>query len=191
MNIAYGVLLLIIGGLTLWLLTESKIKWYVRTGCITAFCLFTFIFWNTVHGFLGWPARDSDLPDKVKIHWVVVKEPDKLTGDVGSIFILAEPFSKPKGNAIVRFFGYKKQPREPRQYGLPYNRKLHEQLAKNVIPKLKKGQPVFGKLTKGDKSGKKGSGSDPSQKSGGSESQQQGFEFHELRPSDFLEKPTD
>ena len=89
-------------------------------------------------------------------------------------------------------FGYHPN-NEPRQYKLPYSREMHEKLAAGTIPKLKKGQPVFGKFTKPTgKKGKKGSGDKKSDTDGGgSESQEQDWEFHELRPSDFLQKPTD
>ena len=57
--------------------------------------------------------------------------------------------------------------------------------------KLKAGQPVVGKLKKqkGNRAGKKGSGEKEGKKGGGSESQNQEWHFHELRPSDFLRKP--
>lgn len=190
MNITYGVLLLIIGGLTLWLLTESKIRWYIKTGCITVFCIFTLLFWNTVHDFLGWPAQSNAIPEKVKIHWIIIQEPDKITETPGAIYMLAEAPQRLEPNRLLRIFGYSNR-KEPRQYGLPYDRKLHEQLAKNVIPRLKKGHPVFGKLTEIKGDGKKKGNGKTNEKGGGSESQEQRFEFHELRPSDFLRKPTD
>ena len=192
MNIAYAILLLIFGGLTLWLLTESKLKWYVKTLCITTFCIFTIVFWSSVHTFLGWPARDVDMPEKVRVHWVVIKEPDKLRELPGGIFFLVEAANPHDGNFLYKLFGYHSSSREPRQYGLPYSRQMHERLAASIIPKLKKGQPVFGKLTKlAGKGGPKAGDQKGKNKGGGSESQEQDWEFHELRPSDFLRKPTD
>ena len=161
MNITYALLLLIFGGLSLWFLTESKIKWYIKTLCISTFCVFTIIFWSSIHTFLGWPARDADMPEKVRVHWVVIKEPDKLKELPGGIFFLVEG-PNPHPNQLF------------------YN-------------PVKKGQPVFGKFEKPTgKKGKKGNGKEKSDKQGdGSESQEQDWEFHELRPSDFLHKPTD
>ena len=59
------------------------------------------------------------------------------------------------------------------------------------MDKLKKGQPVVGKLTKEKDGGKglKGKSKNQNKKGGGSESQEQDWEFHELRPSDIHEKP--
>lgn len=188
MNIALPVLLLVFGGLTFWLLTESSIRWYLKSACITAFCIFTVLFWTTIHTFLGWPADEDDIPEKVLIHWVVIKEPDKLAGFEGEIFFLLES----AGDKDESFFGYKSSGREPRLFGVPYTRELHEEIEKNLKPKLKKGQPVVGKLReKKGGEGKKGIGKEgeKGKKGGGSESQEQGWEFHELLPSDLQGKP--
>ena len=190
MNIALPILLLVFGGLPFWILNESKLKWYLKTACITTFCLFTIIFWTSIHTFLGWPADEEDVPNKILIHWVIVKEPNKFEEfDVG-IFILLETMEKPKANRVARFFGYGKNKMEPRLFGLKYSRELHEQLEK-VKGRLKQGQPVAGKLTKEGKNGKgkKGQGKQGDKKGGGSESQEQDWQFPELRPSDIHQKP--
>ena len=190
MNIALPILLLVFGGLSFWVLNESRLKWYFKTACITAFCVFTIVFWSSIHTFLGWPALEDDMPDKILIHWVIIKEPNKLTRYDGRIFILLQSVDGPKSSALARFFGYRKEKVEPRLYGLKYNRGLHEKLEKEVKPRLKSGQPVAGRLTKKDKQGigKKGTGK-TNEKGGGSESQEQDWEFHELLPSDIHSKP--
>lgn len=190
MNIALPILLLVFGGLTFWILNESKLKWYLKTACITTFCLFTIIFWTSIHTFLGWPADEEDMPNKILIHWVIVKEPNKFEEFDGGIFILLETMEKPKANRVARFFGYGKNKMEPRLFELKYSRELHEQLEK-VKGRLKQGQPVAGKLTKEGENGKgkKGQGKQGDKKGGGSESQEQDWQFHELRPSDIHQKP--
>ena len=190
MNIALPILLLLFGGLSFWVLNESKLKWYLKTACITTFCLFTIIFWTSIHTFLGWPADEEDMPNKILIHWVIVKEPNKFEEFDGGIFILLETMEKPKANRVARFFGYGKNKMEPRLFGLKYSRELHEQLEK-VKGRLKQGQPVAGKLTKEGENGKgkKGQGKQGDKKGGGSESQEQDWQFHELRPSDIHQKP--
>ena len=190
MNIALPILLLVFGGLTFWILNESKLKWYLKTACITTFCLFTIIFWTSIHTFLGWPADEEDMPNKILIHWVIVKEPNKFEEFDGGIFILLETMEELKANRVARFFGYGKNKMEPRLFGLKYSRQLHEQLEK-VKGRLKQGQPVAGKLTKEGENGKgkKGQGKQGDKKGGGSESQEQDWQFHELRPSDIHQKP--
>jgi len=183
MNVALPILLLVFGGLTLWLLTESTIRWYFKASCIVAFCTFTVIFWTTIYTFLGWPAHEDDVPEIVLIHWVIIKEPDKLSGSEGSIYFLLES----AGGKKKSFFGYSSSGSEPRLFGLPYSRELHEQIAKQMMGKLRRGQPVMGKLKKGEggigTKGKRKGG-----EGGGSESQGQNWEFHELLPSEMHRK---
>ena len=187
MNIALPLLLLAFGGLTFWVLTESSLKWYIKTACISVFCIFTIIFWTTIHTFLGWPAEQGDMPEKILVHWVIIKEPNKLAGLEGGIFVLAESAEEIKASKVSKFFGYNKGKIEPRLYELEYSRKLHEQLQK-IKSKLGNGQPVFGKITK---DGKSGTGEEGEQKKDGdgSESQDQDWEFHELLPSEIHNKP--
>ena len=192
MNIALPILLLVFGGLTFWILTESKLKWYFKTACISVFCVFTVIFWSSIHSFLGWPALENDMPEKVLIHWVIIKEPNKHTRFDGRIYILLETAGEPKSNFLARFFGYQKERIEPRLHGLKYSRGLHEQLQKGVMPKLKGGTPVVGMFSKkkGEGPDKTGDGDTSRGKGGGSESQEQEWRFHLLLPSDFLRKPS-
>ena len=190
MNIALPILLLVFGGLTFWVLIESSLKWYLKTACISTFCLFTIVFWSAIHSFLGWPALEDDVPEKVLIHWVIIKEPNKFTKFNGRIYILLETVGEPDSNLFARFFGYQKEKVEPRLHGLKYDRSLHEKLEKEIMPRLRKGQPVVGRLSK-EKigQGRKGKEGISSGKGGGSESQEQEWHFHELLPSEIHRKP--
>ena len=193
MTIALPILLLIFGGLTFWVLNESRLKWYFKAVCITTFCIFTVVFWSSIHTFLGWPALEKDVPDKVLLHWAIIKEPNKITESKGRIYLLIESGKYSAPDPLAKFFGYKKENVEPRLYGIKYNRELHERLEKQNMPKLKQGQPVLGKLTKKGEEGKgKIAGKDKGKKQDGegSESQMQDWQFHELRPSDIQGKPT-
>jgi hypothetical protein len=191
MSIALPILLLVFGGLTFWLLTESSVKWYFKSACIATFCIFTIVFWSTIHSYLGWPALKSDMPDKVLIHWVIVKEPNKAMKSKGSIYFLVESAEKKK-DSWLNVFTYNSSDPEPRLFALPYSRGLHEQIEKQMRQKLQRGQPVLGSLSETKKSGKGKAGTnerEDDKRGGGSESQEQDWEFHKLRPSDFLRKP--
>ena len=92
---------------------------------------------------------------------------------------------------VLKFFGYKQDGIEPRLHEMDYTRELHEQLQK-LQDKLSNGQPVLGTLQpKEGAKGKKGDDEEGDEEGDGSESQKTQWEFHELRPSDFLSKPTD
>ena len=88
MNIALPILLLVFGALSFWILAESSVKWYIKTACISVFCLFTVVFWTTIHTFLGWPANEDDMPEKILVHWILIKEPNKVREFNGAIFIM-------------------------------------------------------------------------------------------------------
>ena len=67
---------------------------------------------------------------------------------------------------------------------------------KEIMPSLKSGRPVMGRLTKGKPKRPPSLSFNPNERAGtgegdGSESQEQEWEFHLLRPSDFLTKPND
>jgi len=197
MNLAFPILMLVFGGLTFWLLTESKVRWYFKVSCISAFCLFTVIFWLTSHSFLGWPALERELPQMVNIHAVIIKEPNKSMDFPGKIYLWLETSEKPQLNPFLKFFGYKGVSiPQPRAFEMRYNRKLHEQLEREVIPKIRQGQIARGKLVKGTASangqnGKAGKskGNDKNAGKGGSESKEQEWVFHELRPGEIHRKP--
>lgn len=191
MNVALPLLLLTFGGLTLWLLTESQLKWYFKTACIGTFCIFTIVFWSTIDSFLGWPASENDMPEKVLVHWIVIKEPNKYTQSDGAIYVLLESAEEVQMSAVAKIFGYNKDKIEPRLYQLTYSRNLHEHLQKGLIEQLKKGQPVVGKLTKGQSMERAlRLGKDKSKSKGdGSESHEQEWHFHELLPSEIHSKP--
>tara|TARA_R100000808_G_C2152529_1_gene162021 strand:+ start:4774 stop:5346 length:573 start_codon:yes stop_codon:yes gene_type:complete len=190
MNITLPILLLVFGGLTFWILNESKLKWYIRTALIASFCSFTILFYTLIHTFLGWAADQDDIPEKIAIHWVIIKEPNKILEFEGKIYVLIES-AEDNSSPVLKFFGYKQDGIEPRLHEMDYTRELHEQLQK-LQDRLSRGQPVLGTLQpKEGNKGKKGDGEEGNEEGDGSESQKTQWEFHELRPSDFLNKPTD
>lgn len=197
MNIAFCLLILIFGGLTLWLLSESLIRWFLKIAYILVFCVFVVIFWSASHTFLGWPAREADLPEVVNIHWVIIKEPSELLNEKGKIYFLLEAKEGSRISSFLRFFAYGKTAMEPRLYESSYNRKLHEQIEKEMMPQLRQGQLVRGRFEKNPGNGKgKDSGKEKGKGEGGregkgsrDESQRQEIIFHELRPSEVQGKP--
>jgi uncharacterized membrane protein YgcG len=197
---ALALLLLTSGALAFWLLVESKLSWIFKIISISLFCVGTIVFYLSLSSFLGWAAMDKDLPEKVSIHWVVVKEPSKIVVDKGRIYLLVESFRTKYESKLLNMFGYKARKDEPRLFSIPYSRQLHESLEKDVIPRLKDGQTVDGKFTKGDGSGSgkggkgKGNGKggkgkgEGDGKGGGSESQEQEYHFYNLTPGEIQKK---
>jgi len=190
MNVAFPILFLVLGGLSFWLLVESKLKWWIKVVLISTFCLFTVGFWMSMHSFLGWSADGKYIPEKVSVHWAIVKEPNKLSGYEGRIFLLLESSQEsPEKFPLLKMFGYKKESIEPRLYTIPYSRQLHEQIQKELMPKLKNGQRPKGRFSQQatSKAGRGDKGK--SEKTHGGESQQAEWRFHDLLPSEIHRKP--
>ena len=187
MNIALPILLLVVGSLTFWILSESTLKWYIKTTLIALFCAFTIFFYSTIHSFLGWAANQDDIPDKIAVHWIIIKEPNKFLSFDGKIYILIES-AEQNQSKLLKLFGYKQSKIEPRLHEMKYSRKLHEELEK-IRSKLKNGRPVIGKLTKEGDAGNSKKGTGKNKKGEGSESQEQEWHFHELLPSEIHRKP--
>jgi len=130
------------------------------------------------------------MPEKSIIHWIVIKEPNKIIESKGGIYVLAESVYKPD-KSFIKIFNYKVEDMKPRLFEFPYSRKLHEQLQKEVMNKLRKGQPVHGRFTEKEKGAKgpRGKSGKKDRDGDGSESQSQDWEFHELPPSEIHRKP--
>lgn len=190
MSITIPLLLLIFGVLTFWLLMDSKINWTLKIASVSLFCIFTVVFYSSISTFLGWSALKEDIPEKMIIRAVVVKEPSFSLNVKGRIYFLLDVNKTKYKNKLLNMFGYESEKSEPRLFSVPYSRSLHEELQKEVIPRLKDGQVVAGTLKKGKGdgkgNGKSGKGKDG--KGSGSESQDQEYHFYNLKPSDIQRK---
>ncbi len=105
--------------------------------------------WSSITNLKGW-AAESQLPEKYKIHWIIVEEPGKMTGGGGGIFIIVSDMKKSNSKEINIYV--KDNTKEPRLYKIPYSREMHKE-SKEIIKGLKKGKRYYG--TSGEK-GKKG-----------------------------------
>lgn len=208
MVLSFSVLFLVLGGLVLWGLVDSKVSWIFKILTTVLFCGTTFLLCATIATFLGWSALERDIPETVSIHHVIIKEPSKINNDKGRIYILVESGRNQYDRLFLRMFSYENKANEPRLFSVPYTRGLHEKMQKDVIPRLKNGGVVTGKFKKGkggdgtgdgdgdgDGKGGKGKGGKGNGKGkggdgngGGSESQEQEYHFYELVPSDIAPK---
>lgn len=200
MSISLSILLLCLFSLSFWVLASSNVKWQLKVLLIVGFSFFTVAFYNSTISFLGWGAPPRALPEILSIRSVVVKEPNRVNNERGGIWFLIEQPTVKYNETTLNVFGFNVKDSEPRLFGLPYSRKLHEQLTngeeRSVIARTQRGQMIRGTLTKGfsDEQGQRGSKGFPGQrgeksgKGSGSESQSQEWMFYDLKPSYFQEK---
>jgi hypothetical protein len=180
MNIALPIGFLILATILLWFLIYTKGKWGIKVALIMLGGFYSLVVFDSLGTYAGW-ATSETLPDEFRVHWIVINEPNKKTGDKGNIYVWIGG-----AKASLSVFGYKSAQAEPRSYSLPYSLEMHKKAA-GALALLRKGKAVFGKKGKGkggfggeEDDGKEG---DPRNKGPRNFSRGQEFEFHELLPT--------
>ena len=72
-SIAFIILIVVM----LWFVIGGKGKWWMKVPVIGFGLYISITMWFAMNGLLGWPTP-SELPDKFRLHWVVIEEPDKM-----------------------------------------------------------------------------------------------------------------
>jgi len=188
-----------IASLVLWFIIGSKGYWALKAIVIFLTLYLCVSVGMSIPNFAGWPSSDP-LPEKFLVHWIVIKEPDKVTKDDGHIYIwstnLSGEIKKEDGGWQQYLLSFGVQDlTEPRAYRMPYTREAHER-SNGALTKLKNGELVMGRNNgkKGNSKGKgkgkgngKGDGKGKEQgdgkgggKGGGSFSRSDDISFHDL-----------
>lgn len=166
---------LILAIIFLWFFIYTKGKWAIKVALILLGGFYSLVVFDSLGTYAGW-ATPEELPDEFQVHWIVVNEPNKKTGDKGSIYIWIGG-AKSSENVL----GYKSSVNEPRSYKIPYSLEAHKK-AEAALTSLRKGKTVIGKKGKGGKGRNDGDGEDKEGNTNSFSSGQE-FEFHELLPS--------
>ena len=191
-------------GLILWFIIGARGHWGIKAVIILLTLHVCLSVGNSIPNFAGWPSNDK-LPAKFLVHWLVIDEPDKKSGDDGHIYIWATTLSQQEKEVegwrqYLLSFGVQDFT-EPRAYRTPYTREGHER-GEGALTKIKNGEPVMGRNNgkggekgKGDKDGKgKGKGKGPGKdgkgggKGSGSFSNSDDISFHNLPDTILPEK---
>ncbi len=108
----------------------SKWSWQLKSVTIIITSAFYIISYFSFPPLLGWPTSQK-LPAHFRLLSTKVHQPDKLTGEEGSVFL----WLKEVENITTRVL--------PRAYVLPYSSLLHEKII-NVQTKIDRGIPQLG-----------------------------------------------
>ncbi len=127
-----GYLVLVILLLNLGLYTKWPV--WIKTAAICLVAIFYFVTYHSIKQFLGWPTEKA-LPEKFMMLSSWITEPDKKTGNGGSIHLWAVELSD-DGPAD-----------EPRAYALAYDADLHHKL-NEAHHRLRQGMIQIGSATK-------------------------------------------
>jgi|TARA_R110000824_G_scaffold55629_7_gene153072 hypothetical protein len=191
MSITLGFVL--VAALALWFIIGSKGHWLSKALVIFASLYFCLSVGFSVKDYMGWPTEES-LPKKFLVHWIVIQEPDKKTGDKGAIYVWTKPLSKVEDKTVtwedylLSFYDGKSKPRAHR---MSYSRDMHEK-AQQAIDTIRSGgqiggQSGQGKEGDGDGNAEKGkasngTGENAKGQGGGSLTRNGGVIFHKLPP---------
>lgn len=110
----------------------SNWSWKVKAGAIIITTAFFIISYMSFPPLLGWPTTQQP-PERFKLIAVHVKQPDKVSGDEGAIYLWVTQIDD------LTAYG------PPRAYKLPYTDLLHEAVIK-ASAKLKKDIPQLGEM---------------------------------------------
>jgi|GEM_PF-1178190 hypothetical protein len=208
-SIAFIIMIVIM----LWFIIGGKGQWWMKVPLIGFGVYISVVIWFAMNGLLGW-ATPSQLPDKFRVHWIVVEEPDDEENN-GGIYVWADDISKKKEEEIKELSWADKYMKPyvlplhnmtdngPRVYKIPYNRELHKQ-SRDIQKFLMEGGVYRGTM-KGEglpgKGGQKGQGQGQGEggegrdgkgkgkgKGPGDMSQEQVPHFYQLPPPKFPPK---
>ena len=98
--------------------------------------VFYFVTWQGLFDILGWPTYE-ELPDKFKISWVVIQEPNKISKKEGGLYLWVRNLDESN-----RPFG------QPRAYSLFWNEENHRR-AQEALHRIKEGEQLNGRKTYG------------------------------------------
>ncbi len=166
-TVGLSVMFILFAVLILWSIIGARGWWWLKVPVIAGTLYFGLAVWYSVDSHLGW-ATYHDPPRKFMVEWMVVDEPDKVTGDPGSIHILLTKVDHPEDmdgitwkDQYLTIIGYRGNDEEPRLFVRPYSRGLHQaasQVAqmrrakKKVVGEFKNGK--FGAEGEGDGQGR-------------------------------------
>lgn len=153
LSLALPASFVVVVGLLLWVVILGRGNWLIKMALVS-FCLyFAVVLYYGIGEASGWPT-DGRPPERFLLYGACVKEPDKKTGDRGSICLWMVPLDEDHDYAAtqrswLRPFGAGGRPGEPRAVRTAYDRKLHEAV-EEARERSKGGRPVVFGAKKSD-----------------------------------------
>ncbi len=127
---------ILVGLLLLSINLYSKWSWPVKAGAVIITSIFYVVTYFSLPALLGWPTTQYP-PEQFRLVGAHVKQPNKDTGEEGSVYIW---LTEIRNMDSVR---------EPRAYELEYSTELHEKII-NVKAKMDKDIPQLGEFKEPD-----------------------------------------
>ncbi|MCH2173433.1 hypothetical protein MK489_21875 [Myxococcota bacterium] len=169
-----------VAALLLNLNVASAWGWKVKTGAILLVSALYVVTWFGIQGLEGWPTGNPP-PERFRLQWLTIDEPDPSAGEDGAIFFW------------LRYFDRSGRESEPRAHVLPYDDSTVRS-AREALELLQRGKRVEGRLTMQPIEPNR---EQPEEQKGGSErtlstrgglEDRPHFEFREMPPPDLPAK---
>jgi len=188
---------ILLTSLVLWFVIGSKGLWGLKAATILLTLYLCLSVNFSLENLFGWPSNQQP-PKEFRVHWVVIKEPNKKTGDKGDVYVWVtdmNPKEKDDGSFFISFANENMY--KPRAYRLEYSKELHED-GQKALEMIMGGQAVMGTNEglqgqgedgdgQGDGQGEGGEGDGDGEggdgEGGGSLSRNGGISFQPLPPS--------
>jgi len=122
---------MIVGTVLLCAFLRAAWSWRVKAAAIVLLSACYVVIYAAWPAILGWPTR-QDLPEQFRLVAGYVQQPDRISGDDGSIYLWATDMAQRSGQGA------------PRAYRLPYTVELQAKVAE-AGDKVKKNVPQLGK----------------------------------------------
>lgn len=134
---------ILLTSLILWFVIGSKGLWRLKAATILLTLYLCLSVNFSLENLMGWPSGQQP-PKEFRVHWVVIKEPNKKTGDKGDVYVWVtdmNPKEKDDGSFFISFAN--ENMRKPRSYRLEYSKELHED-GQKALEMIMGGQAVMG-----------------------------------------------
>lgn len=150
----------------------STLSKTIKNFTILLVTLFYFFTWYSLEELLGWPSQ-QDMPEKFRILWIDVQEPQNKDGEEGEIYFWVKNL-----NTLEQPYG------KPRAYAIQWSQE-NAQKAEEALSKMDDGQILNGNISRNILSGdRKKSEGDIYEEEGlsSTEAGEPSFEFREIDP---------
>ena len=134
---------ILLTSLILWFVIGSKGLWRLKAATILLTLYLCLSVNFSLDNLMGWPSGQQP-PKEFRVHWVVIKEPNKKTGDKGDVYVWVtdmDPKEKDDGSFFISFAN--ENMHKPRSYRLEYSKELHED-GQKALEMIMGGQAVMG-----------------------------------------------
>jgi hypothetical protein len=149
------VAFILLSAIILWFVIGAKGQWSLKAACIAFTLYFSLSLAQSLPKMMGWPSTEK-IPNQFEIHWGLVEEPDKITGEAGRIYLwLTSQNEDSSPSWLISFHAAEED--SPRAYSIPYSRDNHEKIDQ-AVQQIKAGNRVGGGVSEGEEGKEEGEG---------------------------------